>query len=129
MRLLLVEDDETLREAYRLVLEARDLEVVAAATGEEALSILGAVADGAVADGGTDFDAVVVDPGVPDPSGAELVRRLRRRLPGAALVVLTGRDDGALREECLAAGADAFHVKPLPAARIAEAIGAGPPDG
>lgn len=102
LSLLLIEDDEGLRDAYRLVLTALGLTVDTAASAAEALSRVAEVAP----------RAIVADLGLPDLEGPSLIRRLHEAAPGAALVVLTGRDSDALRRSCGEAGADAFMVKP-----------------
>lgn len=101
--ILLVEDDEDLRNAYRVVLSALGLRVETAATGEDALADV---------DGGRP-DAIVADLVLPGLAGPRLIRRLREAGPEAALVVLTGHDSDSLRKSCREAGADAFLVKPV----------------
>lgn len=110
---LLVEDEERLRSAYRLVLEARGFHVRDASTLEEAEAMLRA---GAV-------DAVVADLGLPDADGPAAAVTLGERAPEAALVVLTGHDDPALRVRCREAGVAAFRVKPLVGSELADLVG------
>lgn len=106
---VLIEDDEGLRDALSLVLRARGYRVAAAASAGEATGLLEADAP----------DAVVADLGLPDSSGPRLVAALRSAAPGARLVVLTGQEGESLRRGCLDAGADAFVVKPTGAAELA----------
>ena len=54
----------------------------------------------------------VIDLGLPDGSGLELIRRLSRTVPRICAIVATSGDE-TLREAALAAGADAFLPKPL----------------
>jgi CheY-like chemotaxis protein len=54
----------------------------------------------------------VIDLGLPDGSGLDLIKRLARTAPRACAVIATSGDD-TLRESALAAGADAFLPKPL----------------
>jgi CheY-like chemotaxis protein len=56
--------------------------------------------------------AVVVDVGLPDGSGLDLVRALARATPRIALILATSADP-ATREDALAAGADGFLQKPV----------------
>jgi two-component system CheB/CheR fusion protein len=55
-----------------------------------------------------------VDISMPGMNGIELGRRLRQRLPSArhCLIALSGYGDDDLRAACLAAGFDAYMVKP-----------------
>lgn len=81
-RVLLVEDHGSFRRAFALFLErGADLKVVGEA---------GSVAEGlALARGDTRFDVAVVDLGLPDGDGVDLIRELRRSQPNASILVLT----------------------------------------
>ncbi len=73
----------------------------------------GTVRDGAALGAVEAVDVAVVDLGLPDGSGVDLVRRLRRA-PGCPVLVLTmTRDDGVVRD-CLAAGATGYVLKDSP---------------
>lgn len=73
----------------------------------------GSVRDGAATGAVEAVDVAVVDLGLPDGSGVELVRRLRRA-PGCPVLVLTmTRDEGVVRE-CLTAGATGYVLKDSP---------------
>lgn len=67
-------------------------------------------------------DVVVVDIGMRDAEGVNLIGRLRMAAPGAAVVVLTLQDDGDTRARALEAGAGAFLEKHGGAADLVEAI-------
>lgn len=111
-RVLLVEDDPELRSAYRLVLGGRGLSVETAATAEEAVASLRERA----------ADVVVADLGLPDLSGPGLLRELRDAAPDALLLVLTGEASEGARHASEAAGADAFLVKPVSGAELADRL-------
>lgn len=103
MRVLLVEDETSLREQLRGALKDAGYTVDAAADGEEGLYL------------GTEYpaDVAVIDLGLPRLSGIELVRRLRaadRRFP---VLILTARDQWQDKVEGLGAGADDYLVKPF----------------
>lgn len=73
----------------------------------------GSVREGAATGAAEAVDVAVVDLGLPDGSGVELVTRLRRN-PGCPVLVLTmTRDDASVRE-CLAAGATGYVLKDSP---------------
>lgn len=73
----------------------------------------GTVREGAATGAVEGVDVAVVDLGLPDGSGVELVRRLRRS-PGCPVLVLTmTRAEGVVRE-CLAAGATGYVLKDSP---------------
>lgn len=103
MRLLLVEDDADLRETI-----ARALELAGHRT--DALA-LGEAADAALRGGG--YDLVVLDLGLPDVDGLDLLRRLRGRRDATPILILTARDAIDDRIAGLRAGADDYLVKPF----------------
>lgn len=73
----------------------------------------GTVRDGATTGAVEAVDVAVVDLGLPDGSGVELVRRLRRA-PGCPVLVLTMTRDDAVVRDCLAAGATGYVLKDSP---------------
>jgi two-component system cell cycle response regulator DivK len=102
---LLVEDSEAIRDAFTILLEDAGYAVLGAATGAEALRL----AEERVP------DLVLLDMGLPDMTGLEVVRTLKASPHTASIVVvaLTGRDEEADRRACLAAGCAAYIVKPV----------------
>ena len=103
MHLLLVEDDERLGRVLKRLLE-EDRHVVDVATdGESGL-------DFAESDG---IELVILDVGLPDISGLEVARRLRKRGSPVAILMLTARDTVNDRVVGLDAGADDYLVKPF----------------
>jgi len=56
-------------------------------------------------------DVVVLDLGLPDGDGLELLPRLRRAVPGCAVLVLTMTNDDAMVRACLDAGANGYVLK------------------
>jgi two-component system, OmpR family, KDP operon response regulator KdpE len=99
---LVVEDDAPLRRALRTSLRARDLSVLEAANGEEAIV--------AVADGGP--DVVLLDLGLPGLDGVDVLRRIRS-FSTVPVVVLTARDRQSDKVSALDAGADDYVTKPF----------------
>ena len=81
----------------------------------------GSVRDGAAAGATERVDVAVVDLGLPDGDGVELVRRLHRT-PGCPVLVLTmTRDEGTVRA-CLAAGAGGYLLKDSPPDAVVRAV-------
>ncbi|GAA3659893.1 response regulator [Nocardioides ginsengisoli] len=101
-RVLVVDDEPQLLRALGIHLRARGWEVLTAGDGTEAL----AVADG------THLDVVVLDLGLPDVDGVDLIGRLRRR-SSVPVLVLSGRTDSADKVDALDAGADDYVTKPF----------------
>ena len=107
-RLLVVDDDPTIRRGLRRVLGLSGFAVEAVDEGEAALALLG--------DGGV--DAVVLDVSMPGMSGVDVVRRLRRRGDEVPVLMLSALDAVDDRIAGLAAGADDYVVKPFSAAEL-----------
>jgi CheY-like chemotaxis protein len=89
-RILIVEDEALVRLLAAEDLRALGHEVEEAGDAAEALAAVAAAADGA------GFDAAVVDLGLPDRPGEELVRELRRLRPGLKVLVATGYGEADL---------------------------------
>jgi two-component system KDP operon response regulator KdpE len=102
VRVLVVDDDATLRKTLEIGLRAEGHEVLLAADGRSALQ---AVTE-------DQPDLLVLDLGLPDLSGVEVLRQLRTwsRLP---VVVLSARDGSHDKVEALDAGADDYVTKPF----------------
>ena len=101
-RVLLIDDDRQLLRALRINLSVRGYEVVTAATGQEALR---AAAE-------QHPQAVILDLGLPDISGIEVLTGLRGWMT-APVIVLSARTDSADKVEALDAGADDYMTKPF----------------
>lgn len=103
MRILLVEDDALLGDATRMALRQRGHAVdwVSHADDAEAACLA------------SDFDAILLDIGLPGRSGLDLLRQLRGRQDHTPVLVLTARDRIEQRVEGLDAGADDYLVKPF----------------
>ena len=101
-RVLLVEDDPQLLRAMRITLHARGYEVVTAATGRKGLSEAAAAHP----------DLVVLDLGLPDLDGVEVIQALRG-WTSVPVIVLSGRTSGGDKVAALDAGADDYVTKPF----------------
>ena len=102
---LLVEDSDAIRDAFTILLEDAGYTVLGAGTGEDALRLTAEHAP----------DLVLLDMGLPDMTGLDVVRRIKASpaTAGVAVVAVTGRDEDADRRACLAAGCVAYIVKPV----------------
>jgi two-component system, OmpR family, KDP operon response regulator KdpE len=102
IRVLIVDDEPQILRALRINLTARQYEVVTAADGSQALHA--ATEDRP--------DLVVLDLGLPDIDGVEVIRSLRGWTP-VPIVVLSGRVDSRDKVDALDAGADDYVTKPF----------------
>jgi two-component system, OmpR family, response regulator MprA len=126
MRILIVDDDRSLRDALRRALVLGGYDTISAEDGEQALTQIGTAAP----------DAVVLDVGLPDIDGLEISRRLRASGNRIPILMLTARDAIEDRIDGLDAGADDYLVKPFDVgelkarlrALLRRGTGAGDPD-
>lgn len=101
-RVLVVDDEPHILRALAITLRARDYEVVLAGNGAGALA--------SAADAPPDL--VVLDLGLPDMDGVEVIRALRG-WTDAPIIVLSGRSGARDKVEALDAGADDYVTKPF----------------
>lgn len=111
-RVLLVEDSRSVRRAITLALRASGFDVTAVADGNQALAVLGTVGP----------DVVVTDVAMPGMDGIELVRTLRVREVAVPVLFVSARDSEHDRRTALAAGGDAYLVKPFGLAELRERV-------
>jgi DNA-binding NtrC family response regulator len=110
--ILLVDDDERLRNAAGKVLAAGGYCVVSAASGREALEVLQREA----------FALVIGDLCLPDLDGIVLLKQARELLPEAEVVVITGHGSIEKAVEAMQLGAYDFLQKPLDSAALLKTV-------
>ena len=101
-RILVVDDEPQIRRALRVGLAAYSFEIDTVGTGEEALV---SVAEGSC-------DLVLLDLGLPDIDGIEVIRRIRA-FSAVPIIVLSVRESQSDKVGALDAGADDFVTKPF----------------
>ena len=113
--ILVVEDEPPIRRLLRTTLGANDYRTLEAATGAEAMSALRHHRP----------DLVLLDLGLPDIDGLQLIAQIRKLGP-VPIVVLSSRGDEAAKVAALDSGADDYVTKPFGAdellARIRAAL-------
>ena len=110
-RILLVDDDDALRESLGLLLAAEGYEVVTAGDAPSALARLE-----------EPVDVVLCDVRMPGMDGLELLPELIRRLPGAPVLLMSAYGSGDLAVEALKRGAFDYLAKPFQPAEVLLAI-------
>jgi len=103
MNILLIEDDAVLADGLIHTLGDSGYSVTCATTGAYAEHLLQA----------QDFDLIVLDLGLPDMDGLELLRRLRSRKIPLPIMILTARDGVNDRIVGIEQGADDYMTKPF----------------
>jgi two-component system KDP operon response regulator KdpE len=100
--ILIVEDEPPIRRFLRTTLSAQDYRIVEAATGAEGLSLLRHEKP----------DLIILDLGLPDLDGLEVIRRIRGQSP-VPIVILSSRDDEKGKVAAFDEGADDYVTKPF----------------
>ena len=111
-RLLIVDDEDFVRELLQEILEGEDCDVQLAASGGEALEMFQEF----------QFDAVCTDVGMPGMSGWELAREIRNLNQQIPIAVITGWGEAVGSNEQKAAGVNWVIAKPFTADRIVELV-------
>ena len=112
--ILIVEDEPPIRRLLRTTLGAHEYRTIEAATGAEALSGLRHHRP----------DLVLLDLGLPDVDGLQLLSQIRKLSP-VPIVVLSSRGDEAAKVTALDSGADDYVTKPFGAEELMARIRAG----
>jgi len=103
MRILLVEDDQMIGRSLDLALTNAGMAVDWVDRGLDGLAALGT----------TEYGLLLLDIGLPDESGLEVLRRLRQRGDSTPVVIITARDNLDSRVAGLDGGADDYIIKPF----------------
>jgi DNA-binding response OmpR family regulator len=114
MRLLIVEDNQALAQSLSGVFRAKGYAVDCASGGEDAEAALHT----------QPYDLLILDLGLPDVDGFEVLRRLRRQKSRIPVLVLTARDTLQQRVDGLNVGADDYLGKPFALAELEARAGA-----
>jgi two-component system, OmpR family, KDP operon response regulator KdpE len=102
LRILVVDDEPPIRKLLRMGLGAQGYEVLEASNGKTALEQLAGKPD-----------LVILDLGLPDIQGLDLLRTIRARQEALPIVVLSSRGDEAGKVAALDLGADDYVTKPF----------------
>jgi two-component system, OmpR family, KDP operon response regulator KdpE len=103
LRVLVIDDEPPIRKLLRVGLTAHGYQTIEASSGKMALELLGRDPP----------DLIVLDLGLPDMQGQELLRTMRARNDRVPIVVLSSRDDEASKVQALDSGADDYVTKPF----------------
>jgi signal transduction histidine kinase/CheY-like chemotaxis protein len=112
LKLLVVDDEDFVRELLQEILEFEGCAVTLAENGDEALQLFSEA----------QFDGVFTDVGMPGLSGWELAQAIRQRSEMIPIAVITGWGEAVGSDEQKAAGVDWVIAKPFTADRISELV-------
>ena len=111
-RILVVDDDELVRNSLACGLRSEGFEVLAAPDGKTSLKILGF----------EDVDVVLADLRMPGMDGMELLRKAKELNPDLPVIIITGYADVEGAVEAMKAGAHDFLAKPVKIAELIEIV-------
>ena len=111
-RILIVDDEETIRLALRKFLRSRGYEVEIAGSGDQAMQILDKES----------FSLMLCDVRMPGMTGVQVVPQARERDQNLAIIMLTAVNDAATATEVLSSGASDYLMKPVELADLEQAV-------
>lgn len=103
-RILIVDDEEMIRESLSMILEMNHFSVDVAADGYTAISMIEQNA----------YALIILDLNMPGITGIEVLREMNRRAFRIPVICFTGFGSVASEQLCLTLGASAFMGKPVP---------------
>ena len=102
LKVLVIDDEPPIRKLLRMGLTTQGYQIIEAPSGKTALELLS-----------QEPDMVILDLGLPDIQGHELLRMIRARNDSVPIVVLSSRGDEAGKVQALDFGADDYVTKPF----------------
>jgi two-component system, chemotaxis family, chemotaxis protein CheY len=116
-RILVVDDEPSIRTVVRRMLEKVGYEVLEAENGETAIEAINTGENQLV------LDAVICDLRMPKLNGLDAMAYFRHAYPHVPLIVLTGCPDTELAVSCMRNGVVDYLVKPVDSERLRAAVG------
>jgi two-component system KDP operon response regulator KdpE len=102
LKILVIDDEPPIRKLLRMGLSTQGYQILEAPTGKASLELLT-----------NNPDLIILDLGLPDIQGHELLRKIRARNERVPIVVLSSRGDEAGKVQALDFGADDYVTKPF----------------
>jgi len=102
LKVLVIDDEPPIRKLLRMGLATQNYEILDASNAKTALELLKQKPD-----------LIILDLGLPDMGGLELLGLIRARIEGVPIVVLSSRGDEVSKVEALDRGADDYVTKPF----------------
>ena len=115
-KILIVDDEEDVRETIKLQLEAENYNVIEAENGEEAIKVLKS------GDNLTNCGLILCDIRMPKVNGIEYIDFLKEQAPGIPVVVITGYPDTEMAVGLLKKGVNDYLVKPVESEKLMKVV-------
>jgi two-component system cell cycle response regulator CtrA len=103
MRILIIEDDKLMAQCIQLTLKAEGFNVFVTGQGEDGIEL----------GKHDDYDAIILDLGLPDMSGYDVLKTMRRAKVKTPVLILSGTVTVDAKVKAFAAGADDYMTKPF----------------
>jgi len=110
--ILLVDDDETITTPFQLILQEVGYLVDTALTGRQAVEMAGL----------TDYQMAILDIKLPDISGIEVARKIRKRQKDIHFIIISGYPELADSIEAINVGIDEILLKPIQPDELLRAV-------
>ncbi|MEE8393609.1 MAG: response regulator [Rhodospirillales bacterium] len=114
-KIMVVDDEEEVRETIRLQLKDTGYEIIEAEDGEQAIELVGH-------ENVLVLDAIICDVRMPKINGVEAIAYFRKEYPSIPVIVLTGYPDVNLAVEFMKEGAFEYLVKPVEKEKLVEVV-------
>ena len=111
-RILIVDDDDTIRSTMKAILEDEGYEVDLAASGKEGIK----------KSKETDYNIALLDIRLPDMEGVELLKLMKPAIPRTRTIMVTGYPSTQNAIEALNKNADAYLIKPVDIEKLLNTI-------
>jgi two-component system chemotaxis response regulator CheY len=106
-KIMVVDDDDVVRDVIKLQLESKGLNVLEAVDGQNAIDLLKS------GDNMVNCGVILCDIRMPKVNGVECIDFIRKEAPGIPIVVITGYPDTELASDLLKKGVKDYLVKPV----------------
>ncbi len=101
--ILVMDDEKTVQESLKIILEYQGYQVSLANTAAEGFSLIQ----------NNDFDLLILDLKMPDMDGFEILKSVRNKFPGLKVILITGYGTLDIARQALAMGALYYFDKPI----------------
>ncbi len=112
-RIIIIEDDETIKKTFSLILKDYDIEVFS--SGEEAIREINKLSDGTI-------QLVITDYKLPGINGIKFIEALKKRGYKGKIILISAYPNLIGVEDLVKTGIDCFFVKPLELDKLIESI-------
>jgi len=115
-KIMIVDDEEDVRETIKLQLESENYNVIEAGDGEEAIKLLKSE------DNLTNCGLILCDIRMPKVNGIEYIDYLKEQAPGIPVVVITGYPDTDMAVGLMNKGVKDYLVKPVESEKLMKVV-------